>query len=336
MSNPNHQANGKFGSSEKIEVECAVCGKKMSRTPSRAKVKRFYCSYECQRKDMPSYLPQFTKGQIPWNKREIKMVKCACGCGREFNENDGNRRRNSKYYSLECYWKSKIGGTPWNKGLKGQVHVSEETKEKHRIAALKFWKSEKVEVKCAVCGKKIIRTTISTKGKKRFYCSHECLWKRGSKRKVKKLCLYCKKKFISYISENKKYCSKKCHDKWMKENSLPSSYYSGLGLRGMKSLGKKNPTSIEVKLYNELKERRLLFETQKIINGKFVVDAYIPKLNLIIEADGDYWHNLDKIKRKDKSENAYLKKCGFNLLRLTGTEINNDVFKEKIKEVIGG
>ena len=97
--------------------------------------------------------------------------------------------------------------------------------------------------------------------------------------------------------------------------------------RGLKGLiiqqNSKEPTSIEKKVYNELKSRHLLFETQKLINGKFLVDAYIPSLNLIIEADGDYWHNLDRVKKKDKAENAYLDKCGYNMLRLSETEINN-------------
>ena len=92
----------------------------------------------------------------------------------------------------------------------------------------------------------------------------------------------------------------------------------------------KQPTSIEKKLYDELKARHLLFEKQKLINGKFLVDAYIPSLNLVIEADGDYWHSLDRVVKKDRAENAYLTKCGYNLLRLSETEINNGSFKERV------
>ena len=92
----------------------------------------------------------------------------------------------------------------------------------------------------------------------------------------------------------------------------------------------KRPTSIERKLYKELEDRHLLFETQKLINGKFLVDAYIKKLNLIIEADGDYWHSLPRVMKKDKAENAYLTKCGYNLLRLSEKEINDDSFKERM------
>lgn len=95
----------------------------------------------------------------------------------------------------------------------------------------------------------------------------------------------------------------------------------------------KTPTSIEKIVYSELKTRGFIFETQKIINGKFIVDAYIPSLNLIIEIDGKYWHNLEHVKRKDSSENAYLNKCGFKLLRLSEAEVNNGSFRERMGEL---
>lgn len=97
-------------------------------------------------------------------------------------------------------------------------------------------------------------------------------------------------------------------------------------LNFLKSCSLKGPTSIEKKLYNELKKRGLLFEEQKLINGKFLVDAYVPFLNLVIEADGDFWHSLDRVKKKDKAENAYLAKCGYKLLRLSEKEINDGSF----------
>jgi len=98
----------------------------------------------------------------------------------------------------------------------------------------------------------------------------------------------------------------------------------------LKQANMNGPTSIEKKVYDELKARGILFEKQKLINGKFLVDAYIPSLNLVIEADGDYWHSLDRVKKRDKAKNAYLTKCGYNLLRLTGTEIRDDSFNKKL------
>ena len=113
-------------------------------------------------------------------------------------------------------------------------------------------------------------------------------------------------------------------------------FFKMMGLAGViKQQTMKGPTSIEKKVYEELKVRGLLFEKQKLINGRFLVDAFIPSFNLVIEADGGYWHSLPRVIKKDKAENAYLTKCGYNLLRLTETEINNGQFKIKInKEVI--
>ena len=104
-----------------------------------------------------------------------------------------------------------------------------------------------------------------------------------------------------------------------------------IGLKGLLvQQTSSTPTSIERKVYEELQKRGLLFEKQKLINGKFLVDAYIPSLNLVIEVDGNYWHSLERVVKKDRAENAYLTKCGFNLLRLSETEVNSGKFIERL------
>ena len=142
-------------------------------------------------------------------------------------------------------------------------------------------------------------------------------------------CIDCNKQLKTYrakrcIQCSNKYRSGKNHHNFNKPLMSRELLRKG-GLKSRKILSLRKPTSIEKKVYNELERRGLLFETQKLINGKFLVDAYIPSLNLIIEADGDYWHKLDRIKKKDKAENAYLKKCGFNLMRWRGADILNDI-----------
>ena len=120
-----------------------------------------------------------------------------------------------------------------------------------------------------------------------------------------------------------------------RKGKYSKSYYANMGTAStIKNNHRKTPTSIEVKLYEELKNRGLLFETQKLINGKFVVDAYIPSLNLVIEADGDYWHSLPENKARDRSKNGYLKVSGYNLLRVSETEINNGEFINKFQKCI--
>lgn len=57
-----------------------------------------------------------------------------------------------------------------------------------------------------------------------------------------------------------------------------------------------------------------------------IADFYIPKINLIIECYGAYWHDrLDYIKR-DKIKNLWLDDNGYNVLILNSEEItkNND------------
>lgn len=148
---------------------------------------------------------------------------------------------------------------------------------------------------------------------------------------------FCGETFRSYAHRPRKYCSRLCFAKAPRWNKgRPVSEKERARLARMRLIGikkqqdSKQPTSIERKLYMELTSRGLLFETQKIINGKFIVDAYIPSLNLIIEADGNYWHSLERVVKKDRAENAYLTKCGYNLLRLSEAEINSGAFKEKI------
>ena len=165
------------------------------------------------------------------------------------------------------------------------------------------------------------------KGLKGFSGENNNAWKGG---RVNRTCIKCKTKFLSYPRVIQKgwgnFCSKKCS-----RGNMSSEYFRKIGLKGLiKQQTMKEPTSIETKVYAELKNRGLLFERQYLVNGKFLVDAYIPSLNLIIEADGRYWHSLERVIKKDKAENAYLTKCGFDLVRLSEEEINNGSFKERI------
>lgn len=98
----------------------------------------------------------------------------------------------------------------------------------------------------------------------------------------------------------------------------------------------KKDTSIEVKIQNFLKQLGIEFYTHFWINIEhgYQCDILIPSMNLVIQFDGDYWHgNPDKYKvflekqkkrkRIDTSQNAYFKKCGFNLLRLWESEFKD-------------
>lgn len=188
-------------------------------------------------------------------------------------------------------------------------HHSIETKEKLRLANIgkKLSEEHKLKIKNSCKG--------INKGKK----SEET----KNKISLSKKGIPSKKKGIKTGIIPKSAFKKGTYTKAMRKGSLA----------GAKSLSERSPTSIEIKLYKELSKRGVIFESQKLINSKFLVDAYIPSLNLVIEADGDYWHSLDRVVKKDKAENAYLKKCGYNIIRLSEKEINDGRFISLLKEV---
>ncbi len=228
------------------------------------------------------------------------------------------------------------GNVSWSK-----LHPNYQSGEKH-------WNWRGGKPKCKDC-------CIQLGSYKATYCN-SCATKNFRKGKSNVHCLQCDRTFhvkpFSIKRGRGKFCSKTCsriHKKgrflgnnspsWKggKPNCLDcgiklASYYARRCLMcRVKNEQIKSPTSIEKVVLNELTEMGLIFESQKIINDKFCVDIYILKSNLVIECDGTYWHGLDRIVKKDKSENAYLSKCGYNLLRLTEDEIKNGNFRERIR-----
>lgn len=170
------------------------------------------------------------------------------------------------------------------------------------------------QIKCNGCKKLFNPWHITSK-----FCSYNCSSKAREKW-IELKCEQCNVKMLRKPYKPRRFCSKKCSEIAM-EGHIPANR-----LRERQDWI-DNPTSIEKTVYQELKLRGLLFEKQKLINGRFLVDAYIPSLNLVIECDGNYWHSLPKTVKRDKTKNAYLKKCGYNLIRLSETEINNGDFK---------
>lgn len=192
---------------------------------------------------------------------------------------------------------------------------------------------------CIICSKSFKITPSRIKTAK--YCSKTCYGKGkiGSGKFLVSVCGQCGKS----IKNRKKriYCSIQCRAIAVGNKNrrhpvhvpkiMDRAFFKKISLLGIaKQQRSKEPTSIEKKLYDELFLRRIKFKKQELINNKFLVDAFIPSLNLVIEADGDYWHALDRVKRKDKAENAYLSKCGFSILRLSEKEINDGSFKERM------
>jgi DNA mismatch endonuclease (patch repair protein) len=92
------------------------------------------------------------------------------------------------------------------------------------------------------------------------------------------------------------------------------------------------PTTPERIVHGELKRVGVDFLTEHPL-GPFLVDAFVPTLNLVVFVDGCYWHACPahhptaKKPRSDNSRIPYLTKCGYKVAVLWEHEIESDVTK---------
>lgn len=231
---------------------------------------------------------------------KVRTIKCR-GCGKTINKRMPKGR---KYCSLECFRNS------------------------DRPQA----KTGKIII-CEWCGKDIYKCKTFLKSKNHF-CSLECANKFQGRNKIEYICKICSKKFYlsKSLTQNRKYpikyCSIKCR------NNDPNF---DAGIKGnIAQQNKKGLNKLELEGRQILKEMGIEFEEQILMFEKFLVDVIIKDSKLIIQWDGEYWHNKPKRKKLDISQDAYMKKCGYNVLRITDNQIKNNIKEvyENIKAAI--
>ena len=107
-----------------------------------------------------------------------------------------------------------------------------------------------------------------------------------------------------------------------------------------------NPTGPEIRLGEILNEMDIYHFSQKIIKDK-IFDYFVPKANLLIEVDGDYWHGFGKeyselneiqkkSQRNDRDKDIIAKGLGYDILRFWEHDIydNPDFIKSEILKKI--
>jgi len=105
--------------------------------------------------------------------------------------------------------------------------------------------------------------------------------------------------------------------------------------RRLKQRFLKSDTKIEIKVQNLLKENGIEFKTQYPILNRYLADIFI-KPNIVVEVDGDYWHNRLENIYKDKLRDINMQTGGYKVVRLKEKEINNNLLNclGKIKQEI--
>lgn len=81
-------------------------------------------------------------------------------------------------------------------------------------------------------------------------------------------------------------------------------------------------TKIEQKIAAELTKRGIYYQQNIGLCNIANVDFYLPKHRIVIQADGDYWHNLPGRKESDTTQDKVLSINGFNVYRFWEHEIN--------------
>jgi len=229
-----------------------------------------------------------------FDSEQNKAIKIKCKqCGREFKTWPAWIRQGRKYCSRKCADESRKGKPTWNKNMReGKVLI------------------------CQMCGKEYYanpkRVELGSK-----YCSWGCFnisktMIKGENHplytKVTIKCDYCGKEYsekpANIKNYNKHFCSRRCVGCYF------TSQYN-------------NPSSIEIKLSDALKQHSIPFVSQ-FAYQMGIADFFIEP-DLIVEVDGDYWHNIPKVKERDKKQTAFLTTNGYRVLHLTESEINKNM-----------
>jgi very-short-patch-repair endonuclease/endogenous inhibitor of DNA gyrase (YacG/DUF329 family) len=186
--------------------------------------------------------------------------------------------------------------------------------------------------KCPVCG-----NTFYAKGnpKTRICCSRKCA---SEQRKTGNLikCLLCGKEVYKPKNQldraSNSFCSQLCANRYQKETDQKDRMRKNGTKSILKQLKNKKPTKLEIAGNKILSEIGISFKEQVPMFEKFIVDVLIEEKKIVIQWDGEYWHLKKTNKDRDNSQDKYLQKCGYFVLRYTDKQIKKD--REWVKKDI--
>jgi len=102
--------------------------------------------------------------------------------------------------------------------------------------------------------------------------------------------------------------------------------------RKFRSGQKYKDTSIELAIRAALDSWGVAYIPSYRIGG-YEADIFIPCANLVIECDGDYWHNLPGRKESDAERDVFMRALGYEVVRIWERDINEDAKEALVKRL---
>ncbi|MEU3823130.1 DUF559 domain-containing protein [Streptomyces sp. NPDC030392] len=156
---------------------------------------------------------------------------------------------------------------------------------------------------CRVCDNPFtVKQSVADDGRG-LYCSNRCRHL-AMQNRVRKTCPGCGKEYTvpASLATKRRTCSRPC---WVKIMGTDPQRSAILARARHDQLTSRTPTRPERILYALLDELvaqhapAASWERQHRLLDRWTVDAAIPSLRLVLQADGDYWHGLRPEYRKD-------------------------------------
>lgn len=186
-----------------------------------------------------------------------------------------------------------------------------------------------LKTKCAMCGNEVYVPRCKAPAKS--FCSRDCSLRHQKSRRPTRTCLKCGLMFKKKARPHGRYCSAKC----FQESDENQARLTQMRRRQ----ANKRLNSVEKAGYAILDDLGWKYEPQSPV-GRYVVDALVPALNLVVQFDGDYWHgNPDRfpvpsLRQKkqlqvDERADQAAKNAGYRVVRIWESMIKTDPVKVK-------
>lgn len=296
--------------------ECWVCGTTFTPRADRLNRERLYCSRDCAGLDRRN------------------RVRCVCAtCGLIFETRQGRvDAGRGVYCSKACQFPGPVARSCERCGKPFTADRSEIVKGWGRFCSNECRRT-RVEHICKTCGTVFeVEHAKDTKGLGN-YCSVECRGL-GMRNRVRCICENCGIGFerpASTVADVASvFCSRRCMGQARAKDPVEIER-----VRQMQRdhLASRAPTRCERALYVLMDSvfGAGHWASQYLVADRWTVDACVPSMRLVVQADGDYWHGYDPAHRthptvakniqNDRRQDKYLAKAGWRVLRLWEHEL---------------